>query len=169
MDILWAGWRSDYVRSAEALDAAGCLFCRLAEADSDEEALVLERTGLAFSVLNRFPYTSGHLMVAPYRHVATPKDLAREERLEIWELIARSQRALEAEMSPAGFNLGANIGKVAGAGVPGHFHLHLVPRWAGDTNFMSTVGGTRVVPEALEETWTRIRAALVALRDPDRR
>ncbi len=164
MDILWAGWRSEYVRTAEHLDDAGCLFCRL-PTEPDDEALVLERTERAFSVLNRFPYTSGHLMVAPYRHVATPKDLDHGERLAIWDLIARCQRALEAAMSPAGFNLGANVGKVAGAGVPGHFHMHLVPRWAGDTNFMSSVGGTRVVPEALEDTWERLRAALSTIGD----
>ncbi len=162
MDILWAGWRSDYVRNAEDLDAAGCLFCRLA-GFRDEDALILERRDHAFSVLNRYPYTTGHLMVAPYRHVATPADLDESERLDAWELIARSQRALETAMRPAGFNLGANVGKVAGAGVPGHFHLHLVPRWAGDTNFMSTVGGTRVVPEDLDETWRRLRAALSGL------
>ena len=162
MHILWAGWRSDYVRNAEDLDAAGCLFCRLADL-SDEEALVLERRDHAFSVLNRYPYTTGHLMVAPYRHVATPADLDEMERLDAWELVARSQRALETAMRPAGFNLGANVGKVAGAGVPGHFHLHLVPRWAGDTNFMSTVGGTRVVPEDLDETWRRLRASLSSL------
>lgn len=161
MDILWAGWRSDYVRHAEDLDAAGCLFCRLASL-ADDEALVLERGEHSYSVLNRFPYTTGHLMVAPYRHVPTPADLDEGERLDTWELIARSQRALEESMHPAGFNLGANVGKVAGAGVPGHFHLHLVPRWAGDTNFMSTVGGTRVVPEELDDTWRRLRAALSA-------
>ena len=129
MDILWAGWRSDYVRNAEDLDAAGCLFCRLAGLP-DQEALILERGEHAFSVLNRFPYTTGHLMVAPYRHVATPADLDEPERLDSWELIARSQRALEAAMHPAGFNLGANV------------------------------GGTRVVPEDLDETWRRLRVAL---------
>lgn len=159
MDMLWAGWRSDYVRSVDD-DASPCLFCRLPDG-RDEEALILERGALAFSVLNRFPYSTGHLMVSQYRHVAGLGDLRGSEREEIWHLLDRGREACERAMAPNGFNLGANLGRVAGAGVPDHLHVHLVPRWAGDTNFMTTIGQTRVHPEDLLATWGRLREALV--------
>ncbi len=160
--MLWASWRRSYVRGVAEGPAAECLFCRL-PAMSDEEGLILERTEHAYSVLNRFPYTSGHLMVAPYRHVATPTEVDEDEQRDMWRLLARSQRATEGTLQPHGYNLGANLGRVAGAGVPGHFHLHLVPRWDGDTNFMSIVGSTRVHPEALQPTWVELREALSRL------
>ena len=159
VDTLWAGWRSRYVRSADEWNEAGCLFCRLPDED-DETALILERGSLAFSVLNRFPYTTGHLMVSQYRHVADLADLAAAEVEEVWRLMARARRACGEAMKPDGFNLGANLGRVAGAGVPDHLHFHLVPRWAGDTSFVTTVGETRVIPEDLAMTWGRLREAL---------
>jgi ATP adenylyltransferase len=162
VDILWAGWRSEYVRSPDTQDDdAPCLFCRLPAA-ADEEALILERGERAFTVLNRFPYTTGHFMVSQYRHVASPGALEAAEQAEIWELLARAIGAVDVAMAPHGLNIGANVGRVAGAGVPGHFHLHAVPRWSGDTNFMTTLGATRVVPEDLADTWARLRAALAS-------
>ena len=160
MDILWAGWRSEYITSPEAQDdGAACLFCYLPELP-DDEALIVERGERAFTVLNRYPYTTGHFMVAQYRHLPSPAHLDAGEQAEVWALMSRAMGALDAAMGPHGYNLGANLGRVAGAGVPGHLHLHVVPRWRGDTNFMTAVGGTRVLPEDLEVTWSRIRAAL---------
>ncbi|MFH1330783.1 MAG: HIT domain-containing protein [Actinomycetota bacterium] len=159
MDTLWAGWRSRYVRSADEWNEAGCLFCRLPDED-DESALILERGALAFSVLNRFPYTTGHLMVSQYRHAADLADLTSAEVEGMWRLLARSRRACGETLKPDGFNLGSNLGRVAGAGVPDHLHLHLVPRWAGDTSFVTTVGETRVIPEDLTVTWRLLREAL---------
>jgi ATP adenylyltransferase len=156
-DMLWAGWRSEYVSSPDDQDA--CLFCRLPDG-SDSDTLIVERGTEAFTALNRYPYTTGHVMVAPYRHVARPTDLIADEQSDMWRLLDRVTRAIDEAMAPDGYNLGANIGRVAGAGVPGHFHLHLVPRWAGDANFMTTVGETRVVPEDLDVTWGHIRRAL---------
>jgi ATP adenylyltransferase len=168
MEILWAGWRSEYVRSADEQNDAGCLFCRLPGED-DEPALILERGSTAFSVLNRFPYTTGHLMVSQYRHVGALGDLAVEEVAEIWRLLERGRAACAASMKPQGFNLGVNLGRVAGAGVPDHLHVHLVPRWAGDTNFMTAVGEVRVLPEDLTSTWRTLRAALGATAGADGR
>lgn len=158
LDILWAGWRSQYVQSL-GQEAEECIFCRLPGQD-DEEGLIIRRGEHAFAVLNRYPYATGHLMVGPYRHVAGPGDLDDDERSEMWSLLALGEEVARRAFNPDGFNIGANLGRVAGAGVPGHLHLHLVPRWAGDTNFMSVVGGTRVIPEDLADTWTRLRAQL---------
>lgn len=157
-DMLWAGWRSEYIVTAGEPDVDGCLFCRL-PSGQDEDALILERGDLAFTVLNRYPYTTGHVMVAPYRHVGGPTDLNGDEQAEVWKLLGNATTAIDSAMHPDGYNLGANLGRVAGAGVPGHFHLHLVPRWSGDANFMTTVGGTRVLPEDLTVTWQRLRAS----------
>lgn len=159
MDTLWAGWRSGYVRSADEQNEAGCLFCRLPGED-DAASLILERGPLAFSVLNRFPYTTGHLMVSQYRHVADLADLTTAEVGDMWRLLARARCACGEAMRPDGFNLGSNLGRVAGAGVPDHLHLHLVPRWSGDTSFVTTVGETRVIPEDLNVTWLLLREAL---------
>ena len=159
MDHLWAGWRSTYITGAGDPEPDGCLFCRLPD-QPDRESLIIARGHTAFTALNRFPYTTGHVMIAPFRHIADPGDLNDSERSELWESLVVAQRALQPAMSPDGFNLGANLGRVAGAGVPGHFHLHLVPRWEGDANFMTTVGGTRVIPEDLADTWEKLRAVL---------
>lgn len=159
MDILWAGWRAAYVKGADVQDGADCVFCALPEYD-DHTALILERGEHVYSVLNRFPYTTGHFMVMPYRHIAGLADLDDHEKTEIWEMLDRGRAACEAAMRPDAFNLGANLGRSAGAGIPDHFHLHLVPRWTGDTNFMTSVAGTRVMPEDLESTWENLRRAL---------
>jgi ATP adenylyltransferase len=159
LDHLWAGWRASYVKTIDQIPEEACLFCQLA-AEPDERGLILERDDLAYSVLNRFPYTTGHLMVTPIRHVGAMADISPHEQEAMWRLLVRAESALDRAMAPSGFNLGANLGRVAGAGVPGHFHLHLVPRWPGDTNFMSTTAGTRVLPEALQDTWRNVRQAL---------
>ena len=154
MKQLWAPWRLEYIQGAD--EQEGCLFCRAA-AGGDEEGLVVKRGELAFVLLNRFPYASGHVMIAPYRHEGEFGDLSSDEALEVHRLASAALAALAETMRPQGFNLGWNLGRIAGAGVVDHVHLHVVPRWAGDTNFMSTVGGTRVLPEALESTYERVR------------
>jgi ATP adenylyltransferase len=153
---LWAPWRLEYVQGAD--EQAGCIFC-LARDGDDEERLVVHRGERAFVLLNRFPYASGHLMVAPTRHVAGFADLDDDEALELHRLAARSLAALSATFAPEGYNLGWNIGRVAGAGVVDHVHLHVVPRWAGDTNFMPVLADVKVLPEHLAETRRKLAAA----------
>lgn len=147
----------EYVDSAK--DDAGdtCVFCEKPAAGDDEGAYILARTASAFAMLNAYPYNPGHLMVAPFRHVAELEDLTGDELAETMDLLQRSIRALKEVSGPHGFNLGMNLGRVAGAGIPGHLHWHLVPRWNGDTNFMAVVGGTRVLPELLAETYAKLR------------
>jgi len=147
------------MRYVSGTSQPGCVFCRLPKETDGEGNLIVQRGEHAFVVLNRFPYTSGHLMVVAFAHVASLEDLDPPARAEMMELANRCLGVLRAVYQPQAFNLGANIGEAAGAGVAGHVHMHIVPRWAGDTNFMSTVGETRVLPEALEETYRRVRAA----------
>ena len=149
---LWAPWRLEYVEQAD--ERPGCIFCE------PEQELVVRRGEHAFLLLNRFPYSSGHLMAAPYRHTGDFGELTSDEVLELHRLAALSMTALAAEYGPHGHNLGWNLGRAAGAGVVDHVHLHVVPRWTGDTNFMPVLAGTKVIPEALAETATRLRARL---------
>ena len=158
LERLWAPWRVAYLDRAG--EPAECLFCRVAGARDDRRHLVLARRPHAFLMLNRFPYTGGHLMVAVTAHRGRFAGLSAAERADLLELTALAERALRAEYRPHGMNFGANVGRVAGAGFPGHLHLHVVPRWDGDTNFMAAVGETRVVPEALDRTWARLRRAI---------
>lgn len=158
MDVLWAAWRNEYVVGG-APAGEGCLFCRLAGED-DTDALIVERGDTAYSVLNLYPYTPGHLVVSPFRHVANIADLTSEEVADSWRLLARAETALNAAMAPGGFNMGINLGKAGGAGVPTHIHIHLVPRWSGDTNFMAATARTRVLPEDLTLTREKLLAAL---------
>ena len=153
---LWAPWRLEYVQSADELP--GCIFC-LARDGDDAERLVVRRGERAFVLLNRFPYASGHLMVAPDRHVGELGELVDEEALELHRLAGEAIAALRATFSPDGFNLGWNIGRVAGAGVVDHAHLHVVPRWSGDTNFMPVLADVKVLPEHLDETRRKLAAA----------
>jgi len=153
---LWAPWRLEYVQGAD--EQEGCVFCRAAAGD-DEEHLVVRRGELAFVVLNKYPYTSGHLLVAPYRHGVNFPELDDAEALEIHRLGAQGLAALGAVYGPEGFNLGWNIGRVAGAGIVDHGHLHVVPRWAGDTNFMPVLGDVKVIPEHLAATRRRLADA----------
>ena len=152
MKQLWAPWRLEYVEQADG--GAGCVFCEAAAAD-DEERLVVHRGEKAFVLLNKFPYTSGHFMVAPYRHVGEFGDLGDEEALEIHRLAERGIAALAETYGPQGYNLGWNLGRIAGAGIVDHVHLHVVPRWAGDTNFMPVLADVKVLPEHLAESRRR--------------
>ena len=158
-DVLFTPWRMAYLTASAPSGGTGCLFCDLAGL-GDAEALIVERGRLVYAVLNRYPYANGHVMVAPYAHRATLSDLSPEERADLIELTARLEGALRAEYAPQGVNAGLNLGKCAGAGVPGHLHMHVVPRWDGDTSFMTVVSGTRVVPEDLDVTFRRLRARL---------
>ncbi len=155
-----------WLRNAGA--PGGCLFCRVAAARADRRDLVLARNTHALLMLNRYPYASAHLMVAVARHAGQFHALSAAERTDLLELVALAERALAAEYAPHGVNYGLNVGQVAGAGFPGHLHLHMVPRWSGDTNFMPAIAQTRVLPEALAETWTRLRRAIGALSAPSR-
>ena len=148
--LLWAPWRSAYVGKAPA----GCIFCfgRIGAA-ARRRRLVLNAGPLVLVMLNRYPYNNGHVMVAPRRHVASPELLTREERGEVGEVVARALQRLRAAYRPAGLNLGANLGRAAGAGIADHMHWHLVPRWEGDTNFMPVIGATRVLPQSLAQTY----------------
>ena len=146
-----------YIQAAkEQGEDDGCIFCDLPAEGDDERTKILVRGGRAFVILNSFPYNPGHLMVAPFRHVGEFGAIETDEFAEVDALLTRSVRALEEEMEPHGFNLGMNLGRVAGAGIPGHLHWHVVPRWNGDTNFMPVVGQTRVLPELLDETYARL-------------
>ena len=147
-----------YIQAAkEQGDDGGCIFCDLPAEGDDVRTMILARGELAFVIVNSFPYNPGHLMVAPFRHVGAFTSLEADELADVDALVARSIRALEQEMEPHGYNLGMNLGRVAGAGIPDHVHWHLVPRWNGDTNFMPVVGQTRVLPELLEETYAQLR------------
>jgi len=152
--VLWSPWRYQYVKSATS--AQECLFCRLKEM-RDEEAYVVYRGRFNFVVLNTFPYNSGHLMIAPYRHVESLEKLNDEELLELVKLINKSITALRKAVNPEGFNIGVNIGRPAGAGVPGHVHVHVVPRWTGDSNFMPVIAETKTLPIALSETYRLLK------------
>ncbi len=161
MERIWSGWRAAYVTGETGeLEGAGddCLFCALLDR-SDEEASILERTELSYTVMNAYPYTSGHLMVAPVRHEGEVEGLSVEEGQAVFGAVQRAVQAIKSALSPEGVNLGANLGRAAGAGVPGHFHLHALPRWAGDTNFMTSVAEARVLPEDLRTTYERLREA----------
>lgn len=162
VDHLWAPWRMTYIAKADKV--RGCLFCHAGRRRDDRSQLVLARRPHAFLMLNRFPYNPGHLMVAVTRHAARFGQLSSDERADLFDLVSQAERALAAEYRPHGVNYGANVGRVAGAGFPGHLHLHLVPRWNGDTNFMPVVGETKVLPESLTRTWTRLRRAIRGLK-----
>jgi ATP adenylyltransferase len=157
MDYLWSPWRMEYILSPKSDE--GCIFCNgLKQADGPDNLIVF-RGPHAFVMLNRFPYTSGHLMVVPYEHKSSLQLLETGSRLDIMDLSARALQVLETLYKPQGFNLGINIGSAAGAGILDHVHLHIVPRWVGDTNFMSSISQTRVLPELLEETYRRVKEA----------
>lgn len=157
MEHMWSPWRMEYIRTATEEDIDGCIFCDLPERGDDETAHILKRGERAFVVLNAYPYNPGHLMVAPLRHTAELESLDAGELAETGSLLQEATRVLREEMAPHGFNIGMNLGRIAGAGFPGHVHWHLVPRWSGDTNFMPVVGETRVLPELLDETYRRLR------------
>lgn len=161
MDRLWSPWRYEYIASGGAADskAQGCVFCSLRDDPAkDADNFVLYRAQHNFVVLNIYPYISGHLLVVPYEHVGNLDTAAKETTDELMDLTKRSQTALREVYQPEGFNIGMNLGKPAGAGIVDHIHIHILPRWTGDTNFMSTIGDTRVIPEALSTTYEKLRA-----------
>jgi|SRR5579884_232270 len=157
MDRLWSPWRYKYISTAR--ESGGCIFCDKAAEARDEENYIIHRAQLNFVILNAFPYTSGHLMIAPYEHVASPENARAETMAEMMMLYRDAVRVLRAVYRPDGLNAGMNIGESAGAGIAGHIHMHVLPRWIGDANFMTTVGETRVLPEELSETYRKVKAA----------
>jgi ATP adenylyltransferase len=162
LDRLWAGWRSSYIdgiaTEAPPVGEDGCLFCGLAAGDPTE-MMVLGRNEYAFAVMNAYPYNAGHLMVAPLRHVPRLGDLEPHEAAGVMELVRTATLAVEAAYSPDGQNVGMNLGRAAGAGVPDHMHVHVLPRWAGDTNFMTAIAEARVLPESLSVSYEKLRVA----------
>jgi ATP adenylyltransferase len=159
MEFIWSPWRYDYLAST-GKKPPSCVFCVGEDAASDAERLILLRAAHNFVILNLFPYTSGHLMIAPYAHLCDPGDASPEQTSEMMELAKKTIAALRQLYRPEGFNIGMNLGHCAGAGVRDHFHLHVVPRWTGDANFMTITGETRVLPEELTKTYQRLKVAL---------
>jgi diadenosine tetraphosphate (Ap4A) HIT family hydrolase len=161
LEQLWAGWRDEYVRDATAAEREGtedgCVFCAIAESGPPSpENGVVWRGDLTFAVLNAFPYASGHLLVLPLRHVSELEELTDEESTELWTTTRSAVRAITGAYNPDGINMGVNLGRAAGAGIPRHLHIHVVPRWSGDTNFMTSVAGVRVIPESLPTAWEKL-------------
>ncbi|HLI83805.1 MAG TPA: HIT domain-containing protein [Bryobacteraceae bacterium] len=162
MDYLWTPWRYNYVTTADE-KTGNCIFCAAAaDREHDRERLVVYRAARNFVILNRYPYTSGHLMVVPYEHVDTLTRLPDETLFELIALARRAETHLRAVYHPDGLNLGFNLGRSAGAGIAAHLHMHVLPRWAGDTSFITAVSETRVLPEDLGVTWERLRAAFLS-------
>ncbi len=153
MDVIWAPWRMEYIESKKMKE---CVFCVAAAEREDHKRHVLYRGRHAFIIMNRYPYTSGHLMAAPYSHLSEIEELSEEELAELMALVQKGVTALKKAFRPEGFNIGINMGAVAGAGIEDHIHLHVVPRWKGDTNFMSVINDARVMPESLESTFNRL-------------
>jgi ATP adenylyltransferase len=155
MKHLWSPWRMTYIENANKED--GCVFCKLQSMEDSAENLIIQRGKLAYVILNRYPYTSGHVMVVPFAHKPNLEELDSATRAEMMELTSQSTSVLHKVYNAKAFNIGVNIGEAAGAGVKDHVHIHIVPRWVGDTNFMSSLADTRVLPETLEDSWRRIR------------
>ncbi len=160
MDRLWSPWRYTYIQSASQSDP--CIFCAKAAENRDQENLIVHRAARNFVLLNLYPYTNGHLMIVPYEHVATLEEAQPETLAEMMRLTRECEGHLRSAYRPHGINLGMNIGESAGAGIAGHIHMHMLPRWVGDANFMTVVGETRVLPEALETTYAKLKAAFTA-------
>ena len=162
---MWSPWRSAHIeRITQDTDAdeqeGPSLFARLAAEDNDEENLILWRGEHVFVIMNRYPYNNGHLMVVPFREVAAYEALTTDEQIALARALAHAIRWLKQALNPEGFNVGMNLGAAAGAGIPRHLHMHIVPRWSGDTNFMPTIGEVKVIPEALHATYAKLRAAI---------
>ena len=155
MKNIWAPWRFKYITQQEKEE--GCLFCRVSKENKDKENLVISRKQRCFVMLNLFPYNNGHLLISPYTHVSSIEALEKEERAELFETVANACKNIRKEMAAEGFNIGINIGEVAGAGIAAHVHIHLVPRWAGDTNFVPVIANVKIISEALEDTYRRLK------------
>lgn len=157
MDILWAPWRSKYVSEASKSKTTSCLFCDVVTKREDKNNWIIYRGKFSYIILNAFPYNPAHLMIVPYKHVSSIEMLDSNEFLEISQLLKISIKAIRRVYSPDGFNIGINIGRVAGAGIDQHVHVHVVPRWNGDANFMPVIGGIKVLPEMLEDTYNKLK------------
>lgn len=155
MKQIWAPWRMKYILNSNKIK--GCIFCKKIKEKKDKKNYILYRGKSCFIIMNLFPYNSGHLMIAPYKHTAKFEDLEDEELLEFMHLIKKSLKILKKTLSPEGFNLGINLGKIAGAGIDEHLHLHIVPRWSGDTNFMPVISSTKIISEQLDETYKKLK------------
>ncbi len=156
MDVIYAPWRYSYIKSTVEKEAAECIFCE-APRRSDDEALILLRGRHSYVIMNLYPYNTGHVMVVPYRHVADYTSLTDEEALEMHRLIQVSLKAIREVMKPHGFNIGINLGRTAGAGIDKHIHIHIVPRWNGDTNFMPVIAGVKVISQDVRETYRMLK------------
>ena len=156
---IWAPWRLAYVTDASKDSEQECIFCAKPAEDDDAANLIVHRGERCFVILNLFPYTNGHLMVAPYEHIGSLAELSAETTAEMMALVQRGIRVLEQQYAPHGFNVGFNQGRVAGAGIEHHVHMHLVPRWGGDTNFMPVIGNTDVLPQSLADSWRELKEA----------
>lgn len=165
MKVLWAPWRMEYILSDQIDDT--CILCPGTDRSKDENRLILYVGSLSMVMMNRFPYVNGHLMVAPVRHVPSLEPLLSEEMQDVLIMVRRSIKVLMKVMSPEGFNVGLNLGKVAGAGVEEHMHFHIVPRWNGDTNYMTVLGEVRVIPEHIEETYHKLLPHFKELATPE--
>ena len=164
MDRLWAPWRKAYIRP-KGPKKRGCLFCRLLSEKKDSQNYILKRTAFSFAVLNLYPYNNGHLLIVPNRHTASLSKLSSAERLDWLGLCDEMTRLLEKEFRAQGFNVGINFGKAGGAGIPRHLHLHIVPRWTGDSNFMTSVGDMRVISESLDSAYQSLVRALLKAKN----
>ena len=163
MEHLWTPWRSTYMKAAQE-NKTRCIFCAAVSGDNDPQTLVTYRGSHVFVILNRYPYTSGHIMIAPYAHVSRLNDAPAEAVAEMAELLKAGEQILEQAYNPDGINLGMNLGRAAGAGIEQHIHMHMLPRWNGDANFMTSVADTRIIPELLEETYSKIKQGFERLR-----
>jgi ATP adenylyltransferase len=159
MDRLWAPWRMKYIRETLDKHEQGCVFCAkpAQSRDKDRENLILYRGVHAFVMLNAFPYNNGHLMVIPFLHTSSMDDIDTAAAAELWSLLAKSRRALASAFNPDGFNIGINLGRAAGAGIDAHLHVHIVPRWTGDVNYMAVTGETKVISQSLEDAYDALR------------
>lgn len=161
MDLLWAPWRMQYIQAIEKDD--GCIFCTKPSQSEDKKNLILYRGKKCFVLMNLYPYNNGHLMVVPYHHTSDIAVLDRESSCEMWDLICLSRKVLSAAIRPDAFNIGMNIGRVAGAGIDQHIHMHIVPRWNGDTNFMPVIGATKVISQAINDTYDTLLPHFISL------
>ncbi len=166
MEILWAPWRMEYILRAKEGEDEPCIFCSRIKQKFDKKNLILHRSQKAFIMMNRFPYNNGHLMVVPNRHIGDLLVLNAEEKSDIFNLLQLSIKVLNLIMAPHGFNIGMNLGQVAGAGIESHFHFHVVPRWNGDTNYMPVISNTKVVSEALDKSYEKLAKAIIEIKIP---
>ena len=161
MDKLWAPWRVKYIHLLQEQKKKKCIFCAMLKEKNDRKNFIVARRPYAFSVLNIYPYNNGHLLIVPYRHVSDLRKLRREEREDLFELLIQTQQLVDQTLAPGGYNIGINLGKIAGAGFPGHLHIHLVPRWRGDVNFMPTIANTKIISQSLKTLYQRLRACAI--------